>query len=92
MFGFAIGSCITVGGFAIGGISGASLNPAVSFGIAAPHVIYGGGFFFEAAVYTLFEVVGAVLAAGIFNITHEAESAAKTAELKEDMVGEASVA
>lgn len=35
MFGLAIGSCVTVGGFAIGGISGGSLNPAVSFGIAA---------------------------------------------------------
>ena len=31
MFGLAIGSCVTVGGFAIGGISGGSLNPAVSF-------------------------------------------------------------
>merc|ERR1740127_320502 len=35
MFGLAIGSCVTVGGFAIGSISGGSLNPAVSFGIAA---------------------------------------------------------
>merc|ERR1719188_264010 len=35
LFGLAIGSCVTVGGFAIGGISGGSLNPAVSFGIAA---------------------------------------------------------
>merc|ERR1719265_936060 len=26
-FGLAIGSCVTVGGFAIGGISGGSLNP-----------------------------------------------------------------
>merc|ERR1719440_1635998 len=33
-FGLAIGSCITVGGNAIGSISGGSLNPAVSFGIA----------------------------------------------------------
>jgi len=92
MFGFAIGSCITVGGFAIGGISGGSLNPAVSLGIAMPHLVHGGGFFYEAAVYTMFEIIGGVLAAGIFNITHEAESSAKTAELKEDMVGEASVA
>ena len=30
LFGLAIGSCVTVGGFAIGGISGGSLNPAVS--------------------------------------------------------------
>merc|ERR1719291_535274 len=36
-FGLAIGSCVTVGGFAIGGVSGGSLNPAVSFGIASSH-------------------------------------------------------
>ena len=34
LFGFLIGSCVTVGGFAIGGISGGSLNPAVSLGLA----------------------------------------------------------
>merc|ERR1740138_1623822 len=34
MFGLAIGSCVTVGGFAIGGISGGSLNPAVSWGLS----------------------------------------------------------
>merc|ERR1719262_832095 len=33
MFGLAIASCVTAGGYAIGGISGGSLNPAVSFGI-----------------------------------------------------------
>merc|ERR1740121_3057109 len=82
MFGFAIGSCITVGGFAIGGISGGSLNPAVSFGIAAPHIVHGGGFFYNAAVYTAFEVIGGILAAGIFNVTHEAEPE-KMSELKE---------
>jgi glycerol uptake facilitator-like aquaporin len=32
MFGLAIGACVTVGGFAIGGVSGGSLNPAVSVG------------------------------------------------------------
>merc|ERR1711982_171778 len=32
-FGLAIGSCVTAGGYAIGAISGGSLNPAVSFGI-----------------------------------------------------------
>merc|ERR1719321_1589406 len=30
MFGLAIGSCVTVGGYAIGAVSGGSLNPAVS--------------------------------------------------------------
>merc|ERR1719463_806511 len=32
-FGLAIGSCVTAGGFAIGGVSGGSLNPAVSCGL-----------------------------------------------------------
>merc|ERR1719198_2954468 len=34
-FPLAIGSCVTVGGNAIGAISGGSLNPAVSFGLAS---------------------------------------------------------
>ena len=38
MSGLAIGSCVTVGGFAICSISGGSLNPAVSIGIASQHV------------------------------------------------------
>merc|ERR1740127_254627 len=42
MFGLAIGSCVTVGGFAIGGLSGGSLNPAVSFGVATSHTLMNG--------------------------------------------------
>jgi len=38
-FGLAIGSCITIGGFAIGAISGGLLNPAVSVGRALCVVI-----------------------------------------------------
>merc|ERR1719222_1315436 len=34
-FGLAIGFCVVVGGFGIGGISGGSLNPAVSCGLAS---------------------------------------------------------
>merc|ERR1719311_998335 len=41
-FGFAIGMCVTVGGCAIGKISGGSLNPAVSFGISISHLLNGG--------------------------------------------------
>ncbi len=33
MFGLAIGPCVTVGGYAVGSVSGASLNPAVSVGL-----------------------------------------------------------
>jgi len=63
-FGLAIGSCVTVGGLAIGGISGGSLNPAVSLGIGGVHS------FLNACVYSVFEVAGAALAAGVLKVTH----------------------
>jgi aquaporin Z len=68
-FGLAIGSCVTVGGFAIGAVSGGSLNPAVSAGIAATN--------FKSAwtmvPYALFEFVGAFAAAQVFSVTHAAD-------------------
>jgi len=69
MFGLAIGSCVTVGGNAIGAISGGSLNPAVSWGISVSHLMGGGGVF-SALMYTAFELAGAALAAGVFMVTH----------------------
>jgi len=80
LFGLAIGSCVTVGGFAIGGISGGSLNPAVSFGIAAANIL-SGGVFYKAFIYSALELIGAAAAAGVFMITHEVETA--VAEKKE---------
>merc|ERR1712050_57035 len=74
MFGLAIGSCITAGGFAIGGISGASLNPAVSVGLASASLVKG-GLFYPALYYTLYELLGAAIAAGLFRVTHAAERA-----------------
>jgi aquaporin Z len=68
MFGLAIGSCVTVGGFAIGSISGGSLNPAVSVGIASSQILNGG--LKNALVYAGFEFIGAGLAAGVASITH----------------------
>jgi len=67
-FGLAIGSCVTAGGYAIGAISGGSLNPAVSFGIAVS-----GGTPLNAIYYSVFEIFGGVLAAGIFMSTHATE-------------------
>jgi len=72
-FGLAIGSCVTVGGFAIGGVSGGSLNPAVSCGLAFAS-IFSGGLFYEALIYTVFELVGGAMAAGVYKITHAAEA------------------
>jgi len=67
-FGLAIGSCVTAGGYAIGAISGGSLNPAVSFGIAVS-----GGTPLNAVFYSAFEIAGGLLAAGIFMSTHATE-------------------
>jgi len=72
-FGLAIGSCVTVGGFAIGGISGGSLNPAVSVGVSTAAALGGrgvGGPLAQAAAYTVFELTGGLLAAGSFEVLH----------------------
>merc|ERR1719331_262388 len=70
-FGLAIGSCVTVGGLAIGGISGGSLNPAVSFGIAVSAVgKHGAGVLVNACLYSFFEILGAVIAALAVASTH----------------------
>jgi len=71
-FGFAIGMCVTVGGFAIGKVSGGSLNPAVSFGISTSHII-GGGVFLPGLIYTVFELIAGAMAAGAFRLTQPSE-------------------
>merc|ERR1719473_1015614 len=73
-FGLAIGSCVTVGGVAIGNVSGGSLNPAVSTGISAARII-GGGHFYNCLIYSAAEFAGAGVAAGIFMVTHPSEYA-----------------
>jgi len=76
-FALAIGSCVTAGGFAVGGVSGALLNPAVSFGLATTHLLNGGDlsmcFLVSAA-----QVAGGALAASIFMVTHAKEYAKET--------------
>lgn len=71
-FGLAIASCVTAGGYAIGAVSGGSLNPAVSFGISSSHII-GGGSFYRCLIWSLFEFIGAGFAAGAFHLTHPSE-------------------
>lgn len=67
-FGLAIGFCIVVGGFGIGGISGGALNPAVALGLAS---VGGGGQ--HAAAYAGVELLAGAVAAGVFRLTHDAE-------------------
>merc|ERR1712146_656750 len=71
-FGFAIGMCVTVGGFAIGKVSGGSLNPAVSIGISSSHVL-NHGVFWPCLVYTAVELVAGMAAAGVFRVTQPSE-------------------
>jgi glycerol uptake facilitator-like aquaporin len=71
-FGLAIGSCVTAGGYAIGAVSGGSLNPAVSTGIALSSLAGGHGIF-HLFTYCIFEILGAIIAAVLFKVTHESE-------------------
>merc|ERR1719473_1828120 len=69
MFGLAIGFVIVAMGNAIGAVSGGSLNPAVSVGLDLSNLAAkDGGITGNCAMYSLFEVVGAGLAAGAFMV------------------------
>jgi len=63
--GLIIGATVTAGGFAVGTVSGGCLNPAVSIGIAAAHML-NGGFVIKAFFYTACQLAGAVVAAMVF--------------------------
>jgi len=71
-FGFAIGMCVTVGGCAIGKVSGGALNPAVAIGISSSHIISGGGFW-PCLVYSVIEIAAGAAAAGVFMLTQPSE-------------------
>jgi len=72
IYGLAIGFCIVVGGYAIGAVSGGSLNPAVSFALDTSNAIKGGTWM-NCVPYTCFEVIGAAVAAGAFFVTRDEE-------------------
>lgn len=71
-FAFAIGMCVTVGGVAIGAVSGGSLNPAVSIGISSSHMM-GGGLGWPCLIYSVVELLAGALAAGAFMVTQPSE-------------------
>jgi len=73
MFGFAIGSCIIVGGCAAGAISGGVLNPAVSIGISTVNLTRNegaGATLVRMLLYSLFQMIGGAIAALIVRVTH----------------------
>lgn len=71
-FGLAIGACVIAGGSAIGAVSGGSLNPAVSFGIDVIAYL-DGGHFWHCLFFSVFEVFGGCVAAGVFMATRPSE-------------------
>merc|ERR1711918_294620 len=71
-FGLAIASCVTAGGYAIGAISGGSLNPAVSIGISSSMML-NGGIFYKCLIYSALELCGGAIAAGLFYVVQPTE-------------------
>jgi len=69
-YGFAIGSCVTVGGFGIGSVSGGALNPAVSLGADLVHNLSHGGSVTDGFTFAGIELLGGALAAVAFRATH----------------------
>lgn len=61
-YGLAIGFVIVAAGHAVGGISGAILNPAVAFGVEISS-----GHFSWSVLYMMYEFLGAVVASGLFS-------------------------
>jgi len=93
-FGLAIGSCVTAGGYAIGAVSGGSLNPSVSFGISTSHAAFGGGtgILMNCLIYSIFEIIGGLIAAGVFMATHPSEYSKGSAQESAPVAGEEATA
>eukprot|EP00746_Dinoflagellata_sp_MGD_P131389 gnl/MRDRNA2_/MRDRNA2_65174_c0_seq1.p1 gnl/MRDRNA2_/MRDRNA2_65174_c0~~gnl/MRDRNA2_/MRDRNA2_65174_c0_seq1.p1 ORF type:complete len:450 (+),score=80.92 gnl/MRDRNA2_/MRDRNA2_65174_c0_seq1:98-1447(+) len=68
-YGLAIGSCVTVGGFAVGAVSGGALNPAVALGATLVHLGHGGSVI-AGLSFAALECLGGALAALAFRATH----------------------
>jgi aquaporin Z len=73
-FGLAIGFTVMAAAFAIGPISGCSLNPALSFGVMVSNLLYQGHMQLpNFLVYTVSPCIGATLAAMLFRIIRAEE-------------------
>merc|ERR1719487_1452260 len=73
-YGLAIGFTVLSAAYACGGISGCSLNPAVTFGVMISHVIAtGGGGMLNFLLYFFCPLIGACMAVGFFMIVRREE-------------------
>lgn len=74
IFGLAIGSTVVIGGLAAGGLSGGSLNPAVSIGLDLSKALFvPESRVANALAYTVAELLGGSIAAAVFSQTHAEE-------------------
>ena len=73
-FGLAIGFVIVAGGYAGGWISGGAFNPAVAIGI---DVASAGQGVYWCLLYTVYEFIGAALAAGAHMMVEDSSSTGK---------------
>jgi aquaporin Z len=71
--GLAIGFVVVAGGFAVGNISGAHFNPAVSFGVDLAHTIHARSGFFNSIAYATVQLLGGLLAALAFVCVRQGE-------------------
>merc|ERR1719321_127989 len=74
-YGLAIGFVIIAGAYGAGAISGGCFNPAVAIGLDVSSAFHGVKWCF---VYTVAEVIGAALAAGLFRVVRPEDFAAAT--------------
>jgi len=73
-YGLAIGFTVMAAAFAIGPISGCSLNPAVTFGVMISHLFHTGQLVVSYfLLYTIAPLLGALLALLLFNVIRAAE-------------------
>lgn len=74
-FGLAIGFTVMSAAFAIGPVSGCSLNPAVTLGVLISNFVHTGNLRVSILLlYTLAPLIGALLAVLFFNIIRSAEN------------------
>lgn len=67
-YGLAIGLTVTAGAYAVGKVSGAAFNPAVGVGPTIVHTVIGDGSFKNLWLYLVGPIIGAGLAAGVFQV------------------------
>jgi aquaporin Z len=80
--GLAIGFVVVAGGFAVGNISGAHFNPAVSFGVDLAHTFHAGSGFLNSIAYATVQILGGLFAAFAFVCVRQEEY---RVDLREDL-------